>query len=72
MEVFDFVSFRLSICRSKVLNLLLPLGAKGAGGFEPYKTREIPNKYIYDAFLVIYLSILLLLLFFHFLVLKRT
>ena len=37
---------------------------------ESYPTNDIPNKYIYDAFLMIYLSILLLL-FFHFLVLQR-
>ena len=58
-----FFVFRLNICTSKVLNLLLPLGAKGAGGFESYTISEIPNKYIYDAFLMIYLSILLLLFF---------
>ena len=52
--------FRLNICKSKVLNLLIPLGAKGAGGFESYITSEIFNKY---AFLMIYLSILLLLFF---------
>ena len=39
-----------------------------AGGCESYATSEIPNKYIYDAFLMIYLSILLL--FFHFFVLQ--
>ena len=40
-----------------------------AGGCESYATSEIPNKYIYDAFLMIYLSILSLL-FFHFFVLQ--
>ena len=52
--------FRLNICKSKVLNLLIPLGAKRAGGFESYITSEIFNKY---AFLMIFLSILLLLFF---------
>ena len=51
--------------------MLLPLGDEGTGGFESYPTSEIPNKYIYDAFLMIYLSILLLL-FFHFLALQRS
>ena len=59
-----FFVFRLNICTSKVLNLLLPLGAKGAGGFQSYTTSILRNKYIYDAFLIIYLSILLLLLLF--------
>ena len=52
-------------------NLLLPLEAEGVGSRESYPTNDIPNKYIYDAFLMIYLSILLLL-FFHFLVPQRT
>ena len=47
-----FFVFRLNMCTSKVLNLPLPLGTKGAGGFESYITSEIPNKYIYDAFLM--------------------
>ena len=55
--------FRLNICKSKVLNLLLPLGAEGAGGSESCTTSEIPNKHIYDAFLMIYLSVVLLLFF---------
>ena len=66
-----FFVFRLNIFTSKVSNLLLPLRAEGAGGFESYSTSQIPNKYIYDALLMIYLSILLLL-FFHFLVLQRS
>ena len=43
---------------------------KGAWGFESYPTSGISNKYIYDGFLMIYLSILLL--FFHFLALQRS
>ena len=74
MEVFDFVyCFRQNIFTSKISNLLLPLraeGAEGAGGRESYPTNDIPNKYIYNAFLMIYLSISLL--FFHFLVLQRS
>ena len=63
MEVLDFVCcFRLNIFTSKISNLLLPwIGeAEGAGGRESYPTNDIPNKYICDAFLIIYLSILLL------------
>ena len=52
----------LFICTSKVLSLPLPIGEKGTGGFESYTTSKIPNKYIYDTFLMIYLCILLLLL----------
>ena len=58
-----FFVFRLNTFTSKVSNLLLPLGTEGAGGFESYATSEIPNKYIYDAFLMTYLPILLLLFF---------
>ena len=58
-----FFVFRLNIFTSKVSNLLLPLGGEGTWSFESYPTSEIPNKYIYDAFLMIYLSILLLLFF---------
>ena len=58
-----FFVFRMNIFTSKVSNLLLLLGAEGAGGLESYPTSEIPNKYIYDAFLMIYFSILLLLFF---------
>ena len=73
MEVFDFIfCFRLNIFTSKILNLLLPLGTEEAGGCESYQTIEIRSKYIYDAFLMIYLSILLLLLFFHYLVIQRS
>ena len=58
--------FRLNIFTSKIANLLLSLGADVAGGHEYYTVNDIPNKYIYDDFLMIYLSILLLL-FCHFL-----
>ena len=54
-----------SIAVGSISNFVLPLGAKGARGFESYRTSQILNKYIYGAFLMIYLSILLLL-FFHF------
>ena len=50
---------------------MLSLGAEGFGGFKSYPTSEIPNKYIYDVFLMTYLPILLLL-FFHFLTLPRS
>ena len=53
--------------------MLLPLGVEWAeetGGRESYTTSDIPYKYIYDAFLMIYLSILLF--FFHLLVLQRS
>ena len=63
MEVLDFVCcFRLNIFTSKISNLLLPWieEAEGTGGRESYPTNDIPNKYICDAFLIIYLSILLL------------
>ena len=66
-----FFVLRLNICISKVLNLLLPLGVKGARGFESYTTSEIPSKYIYDAFLMIYLSILMLLFFYLFVTSKE-
>ena len=59
-----FFVFRLNTFRSKVSNLLLPLGAEEAEGFESYPASEIPNKYMYDAFLMTYLLILLLF-FFH-------
>ena len=58
-----FFVFGLNLFKSKVSNLLLPLEAEGAGGLESYPTSEIPIKYIYDTFLMTYLSILLLLLF---------
>ena len=66
-----FFVFRLNTFTSKVSDLLLPLGTKGAGGFESYATSEIPNKYIYDTFLTTYLPILLLF-FFHFLALQMS
>ena len=53
-----FFAFRLNIFTSEVSNLLLHFGAEWAWGFESYPPSEIPNKYIYDAFLIIYLSIL--------------
>ena len=53
------VDFRLNIFTSKVSNGLLPFGVEGAGSFKSNLTSEIPNKYIYEAFLMIYLSILL-------------
>ena len=58
-----FFVFRLNIFTSKVSNLLLRLGTEGFGGFESYPTSETPNICIYYAFLMIYLSILLLLFF---------
>ena len=58
-----FFVFSLNIFTIKVSNLLLPLEDEGAWVFESYPTSEIPNKYIYDGFLMIYLSILLLLFF---------
>ena len=48
---------------------MLPLwdeGAEGAGGRKSYPTNDIPNKHIYEAFLMIYLSILLLFTFCYF------
>ena len=58
-----FFVFRLNIFTIKVSNLLLPLGAEGAGGFESYPTSEIPNKYIYDVFLITYFSIFVAVVF---------
>ena len=61
-EVFDFVyCFRLNIFTSKISNLLLPLGVEEVRSRESYPTNDIPNKYICDAFLMIYLSVLLFL-----------
>ena len=72
MEVFDFIyCFRLNIFTSKILDLLLPLGVEGTEGRESYPPSDITDKYIYDAFLMICLSNLLLL-FFHFLVLQNS
>ena len=51
---FCFFVFRLNTFTSKFSNLLLPLGAELAGGFVSYATSEIPNQYIYDAFLMTY------------------
>ena len=73
------------IVTSRISNILLSLwveggggggggggwgGAVGPGGCEYYPTNDIPNKYMYDAILIIYLSILLLC--FHFLVLRSS
>ena len=58
-----FFVFRLIIFLSKVSNLLLPLGAEADRTSESCPTSETPNKHIYDALLMIYLSILLLLFF---------
>ena len=65
------------IVTSRISNILLSLkveggggGAEGTGGCEYYPTNDIPNKYMYDAILIIYLSILLLC--FHFLVLRSS
>ena len=70
--VFDFVyCFILNIFKSKIPDLLLPLGTEGARGHESYPPNDVTNKHVYDAFLMIFLSILLLL-FFHFLVLQRS
>ena len=55
----------------KISDLSLPLGTEGAAGSESYPSNDITHKYIYDAFLMIYLSILLWL-FFHFPVLQRS
>ena len=63
------ILFFYNIFTSKVL------GADGIGGFESYPTSEIPTKDIYDAFLMIYLCILLLLFFvtfWHFTEVNRT
>ena len=54
-----------------ISDFLLPLGTEGAGDCESYPHKDITNKYIYDAFLMICLSILLLL-FFHFLVMQMS
>ena len=71
LEVLDFVyCFRLNVFTSKILNLLLPLVAEEAGGYEYSPTNVILNKYIYVDFLMIYLSILFVL--FDFLVLQRS
>ena len=61
----------MNIFTSNVSNLLLPLGAKGSRDFESYPTSKIGNKYIYDAFLMIYLSVLLFLFFVTFWHFKR-
>ena len=64
-----FYLFYIYIFKSKISNLLLPFRAEGVRGRESYPTNDIPNKYIYDVFLMIYLSILLL--FLYILVLQR-
>ena len=60
----------MKICTRKVLNLLLPFGAKETEGFESYTTSETPNQYIYDAFLMIYFFVVVAV--FHFLALQRS
>ena len=55
---------------SKILNLLLPLVAEEAGGYEYSPTNVTLNKYIYVDFLMIYLSISLVL--FNVLLLQRS
>ena len=50
---------------------MLPLVAEETWDFETYPTSEITKKYIYDSFLMIYLSISFLL-FFRFLELQRS
>ena len=37
-----------------ILDFMLPMGTEGAGGCESYPSNYITNKYIYDAFLMIY------------------
>ena len=59
------VDFRLNIFASKVSNLLLPFGVEGAGRSESNPTSEAPNKYFYDAFLMMYFVVV----FYHFLAL---
>ena len=64
MEAFDFVHcFRLNIFVSKISNLLLSVVAERAGNRESYQTNDIPNKCVYDAFLLTYLPFLLLFIF---------
>ena len=58
-----FFVFRLNILRSKVSNFAISFRAEGEGGFESYPASEISNKCIDDAFLMIYLSVLLLFFF---------
>ena len=62
-------SFRLNIFTHKISDLLLPLGTEGAWDRESCLPNDITNKYIYNALLIVYLSILL---FFHFLVLQKS
>ena len=53
--MFDFVySFRLNTFTSKISDLLLPLEAEGVRVRESYPPSDTANKYIYDAFLMIY------------------
>ena len=53
--VFDFVyCFILNIFKSKIPDLLLPLGTEGARGHESYPPNDVTNKHIFDAFLMIF------------------
>ena len=58
--------FRPNIFTSKTSNLLLLLGSEGFGVCESYPTSEVSNKYIHDAFLMIYLYILFFFTFWYF------
>ena len=62
-NIYFVYCFRLNIFTIKISNLLLHLRAERVGGCKSYATNYIPSKHIYDYFLMIYLSILLLLFF---------
>ena len=64
--VFDQIFLQVTFQICCYLGQLRELGNR-----DFYTPSDITNKYIYDAFLMIYLSIVLLL-FFHFLVLQRS
>ena len=59
----SFFVFILNIFTNKVSNLLLLLGAEGAGGFESQPTSEIPNKYHVFCDLFIYFVVVVFSLF---------
>ena len=68
--ILFFFCFRINIFESKTSNLLYGLKEpEGTVGCKSYSTSEIPNKYIYDAFPMIYLF---LCCFFHVLVRQRS
>ena len=70
-EVFDFAyNLKTKFFYKQGFKSVVTMRAEGAGGRESYPTNDIPNKYIYDAFSMIYLSILLL--FFHFSVIQTS